>query len=156
MLAVKGCAEFADVHLSPIHFNHLFLPVGTGGTLAGLICGLKGERNITGISVLKQGEFLKEDVALLIKTFSKQGYGNWDILTSYHHGGYAKVSSELERFIVSMKAEHNLPLDHVYTGKLMWAVMEEIKRKQFARGTTILALHTGGLQGSSMVIGDRY
>ena len=148
-LAVKGCTEFAVTQLSALPFNYLCLPVGTGGTMAGVVCGLTDEKQITGIAVLKQGEFLQNDVSMMIRNFPGKHYGNWQILTSYHHGGYAKVSDELNRFIVSMKVAHNLLLDHVYTAKLMWAVMEEIKKGNFPRGSTILALHTGGLQGSS-------
>ena len=147
-LAVKGCAEWAQSELQKITFDHLLLPVGTGGTMSGVICGLEDKVTVTGVSVLKRGEFLRDNISTLIKSFSGRTYGNWNLLTSYHHGGYAKVSEELNRFIVSMKVEHNLPLDHVYTGKVMWAVMEEIKKGEYPRGSTILLLHTGGLQGS--------
>jgi 1-aminocyclopropane-1-carboxylate deaminase/D-cysteine desulfhydrase-like pyridoxal-dependent ACC family enzyme len=128
--------------------------VGTGGTITGIIVGLDNAREIVGVSVLK-GDFLKKEVDQLLNIYS-QGkknsspiYGNWSILTSYHHGGYAKVTPELMEFIHEMKQQHNLPLDPVYTGKLMWAVMEEVKKGSFRRGSTILVVHTGGLQGAT-------
>lgn len=146
LLAVKGCAEFAERELMPFEFDHLFIPAGTGGTMAGMICGLKGEKKITGVSVLKNGDFLNEDISGMVLNFSGKNYGNWNILTSYHHGGYAKVPEELRRFIVTMRTQHNLPLDHVYTGKMMWALLKEIENGKFQEGTKILAIHTGGLQ----------
>lgn len=147
-LAVKGCAEWGAQILQETDFDHLLLPVGTGGTMAGIVCGLGGRKKVTGVTVLKNGDFLKAEIDGLIRESSQAVYENWSLLTGYHHGGYAKVTSELLDFIKTIKAEHYLPLDHVYTGKLMWAVMKEIEMGRFAKGTTVLALHTGGLQGS--------
>lgn len=146
--AVKGCAEFAEKEFTDIDFDHLILPVGTGGTIAGLICGFKGKKNVIGITVLKNGEFLKGEIEKLIGTFSGKSYGNWSLLTTYHHGGYAKVTKDLLDFVSAMNEMHTLPLDTVYTGKLMWAVMREVEQKKFTPGSTVLALHTGGLQGN--------
>lgn len=147
LLAVKGCAEFAETELSKIDCDFLCLPVGTGGTMAGFICGFHDRKNIIGISVLKNGGFLKGEIENLSEDFSGKSYQNWSLLTAYHHGGYAKFTKELLSFIDEMKRLHDLPLDHVYTGKLLWAVMKEIETGSFKSGSTILVLHTGGLQG---------
>lgn len=147
-LAVKGCAELGGL-LGDIDFDHLFLPVGTGGTIAGIIGGLSDQKEIRGVSVLKDGSFLKEEVDTLLRKNFNTAYGKLTLLTSYHHGGYARVTEELAGFIAEMKEKHNLPLDPVYTGKLLWAVMQEIKKGSFRKGSTILALHTGGLQGAA-------
>jgi 1-aminocyclopropane-1-carboxylate deaminase len=141
-LAVKGCVEFAQ-RLKDIAFDYVCLPVGTGGTMAGLIDGLDSGKRVIGVSTLK-GDFLKADVANLI---NPETANNWSILTEYHHGGYAKVTPQLLAFMQRIEQNHNLPLDQVYTAKMMWAVMHEAERGAFERGTTILAIHTGGLQG---------
>lgn len=146
-LAVRGCAEFAETQLANIEFDHLFLPVGTGGTTAGVITGLHDTRNIVGVAVLKNGEFLRSEVAKLIEDSSGLSYSRWSILTAYHHGGYAKTSQELLSFIAEMNEIYKLPLDHVYTGKMLWAVFREIESGRIRRGERVLALHTGGLQG---------
>lgn len=147
-LAVRGCSEFAREHLSEIDFDHLFLPVGTGGTMAGIICGFEGNQKIVGVSVLKDGSFLKERVRKMITDFSGASIGNWSLLTQYHEGGYAKTSARLLSVIEEMKSTHGLPLDQVYTGKLLLGVMNEIESGSFSRGTTILLLHTGGCRVS--------
>lgn len=150
--ALQGCAEFGQALLS-IEFDYLCLATGTGGTMAGIIEGIAGKREIIGVSVLK-GDFLTQEISNLLETYAAYKknsipvYGNWNVLTSYHHGGYAKVPDALKNFIREMYRQHNLPLDPVYTGKLMWAVLEEVKKGFFKRGSTILALHTGGLQGA--------
>jgi 1-aminocyclopropane-1-carboxylate deaminase/D-cysteine desulfhydrase-like pyridoxal-dependent ACC family enzyme len=151
-LAVKGCAEFASKELSDLEFDHFFLPVGTGGTIAGIISSFEGKKNVIGIPVLKNAEFLQGEIQSLLKNFLGSSYGNWQLLTSYHHGGYAKVSEALKRFIVTMKAKHDLPLDPVYTAKMLWAVINEAELGHFKQGSTILTLHTGGLQGSADIM----
>jgi 1-aminocyclopropane-1-carboxylate deaminase/D-cysteine desulfhydrase-like pyridoxal-dependent ACC family enzyme len=146
--AIRGCEEFAKEKLSQVSFDILMLPVGTGGTMAGIIAGLEDSKEILGVSVLKKGDFLKDEISDLLKKYSGTTYGNWSLLTSYDHGGYAKVTQELLGLVNVMKMQHNLPLDTVYTGKLMSAVLKEAERGRFSRGTTVLALHTGGLQGN--------
>lgn len=153
--AIQGCEEWGKQLLS-IDFDALFLPVGTGGTMSGIIKAFNNQRKIVGISVLK-GDFHTGDIQSLLKESDpklnpQQAYGNWSVATSYHHGGYAKVTPGLIDFIQEMNREHNLPLDPVYTGKMMWAVMDEVKRGLFASGATILALHTGGLQGAAELL----
>jgi len=149
--AIKGCIEFAKI-ISSVPADYVVLPVGTAGTISGIITGLQGAKQIVGIPVLKNGTFLYDEINHWLKIFSSASYGNWSLLTSYHHGGYAKTTPALLQFIAMMKDKHDLPLDPVYTGKLLWAVFEEIKKGNFKRGSTILAIHTGGLQGALNVI----
>lgn len=141
-LAVRGCEAFAKI-LQEVPFDYVVLPAGTGGTMAGLIGGLDTSKRVVGVSVLK-GDFLKEEVK---QWLTGRNTPPWSILTDYHHGGYAKTTPALIDFIRTMENHHALPLDQVYTGKMMWAIMQEVERGFFERGTTILAIHTGGLQG---------
>lgn len=146
MLAVRGCEEFASRELRVIDFNHLVLPVGTGGTMSGLICGFAGARNIIGVPVLKDGGFLETAVRNMVTDYAQTDYNAWSIRTHYHHGGYAKVTRELLLFIDEMRVRYQLPLDPVYTAKGLWAVIKEAEAGTFESGTTVLFLHTGGLQ----------
>ena len=148
-LAIKGCEEFAKKLRAEIDFDCVYLPVGTGGTMTGIIAGLEGEKQVIGISILKNGEFLNSVIDRCLTEGYSKSYQNWSVLTSYDHGGYAKVTPELTAFIDKMQVTHNLPLDKVYTGKLMSAIVEEIKRGVVKKGATVLAIHTGGLQRTS-------
>ena len=146
VLAVKGCAEFAREKLSSIDFDYLCLPVGTGGTMAGIIAGLDRKKKVIGFSVLKNGNFLNEEVGRSLLEYSEKDYQNWSIQTDYHFGGYAKQTSELNQFMLRMKQESNLPLDPIYTGKMLAGVFDLINKNYFPKGSTILLLHTGGLR----------
>ncbi len=144
-LAIDGVKDFTET-LAEISFDYLCVPVGTGGTVAGLIEGSKGKGKIIGYSSLKGGEFLENDVKGMIDSSSSH-YNNWRIETRYHQGGYGKVTNELLEFLKTFEAKHNVRLDPIYTGKMMWGIFESIKRNEFPGGSVILAIHTGGLQG---------
>lgn len=144
-LAVKGSAEFASQLSSEAEFDYLCLPVGTGGTLAGIIEGLDDSKMILGFPVLKGANFLEEEIR---KHTPKK---NWQLIYEYHFGGYAKVTKELAEFMDQFEKQFNIPLDPVYTAKMMFGVMDLIKKKFFESGSTILVIHTGGLQGRASI-----
>lgn len=43
--------------------------------------------------------------------------------------------------------QYNIPLDPVYTGKMMMRLFQLVEEGFFPAGSRILAFHTGGLQG---------
>ena len=138
--AVRGCEELGE-QLLTTSFDYLILPVGTGGTIAGIINAFKGKRKIIGIPVLKDGNFLYEE----IQKFLTQNSDNWKLYLDYHHGGYAKTNPELNEFISTL-ADAGLLTEFVYTGKLFWAAVDLIRKKIIEPGSTVLILHTGGLR----------
>ncbi len=140
-LAVKGCAEFANQLNTEVDFDYFCLPVGTGGTIAGIIEGLDESKKIIGFPVLKGATFLEDEIR---EYTSKK---NWQLVYDYHFGGYAKVTNELLEFMHEFEKQFNIPLDPIYTAKMMFGIMDLIKKKFFEPGSTILAIHTGGLQG---------
>ena len=145
VLAVKGCEELiSDIEHD---FDFICCACGTGGTLAGIICGLRGETKALGFPVLKGGEFLKKEISDLALSYSKKNYSNWRLITDFHFGGYAKFDWGLISFINDFKAKHDIPLDPVYTGKMMYGIFDLIKNDFFPPGSRIMAIHTGGLQG---------
>ncbi|MGB5417731.1 1-aminocyclopropane-1-carboxylate deaminase/D-cysteine desulfhydrase [Algibacter sp.] len=137
-LAVKGCEEILTE--ADEEFDYICCAVGTGGTISGLINCSKPSQQVLGFPALK-GDFLKEDIS----KFATQT--NWKLITDYHFGGYAKINEELVAFINRFKADLNVPLDPVYTGKMLFGIMDLIEKDFFPKGSKILAIHTGGLQG---------
>lgn len=72
---------------------------------------------------------------------------NWELITDYHFGGYGKVTPELIDFINWFYKDTKIPLDPVYTSKMVFGVLDLIKKDYFPNGSKILMIHTGGLQG---------
>lgn len=142
-LAVKGVTEFAQTLDND--FDYLCCAVGTGGTLAGLANGFPGTQTVIGFSSLKGGDFLEEEVSRWLLPSQT----NWHIVTDYHFGGYGKTTNALRIFIIEFYQKFNILLDDVYTSKMVYGVFDLIQKGFFARGQTILLLHTGGLQGNT-------
>ena len=169
-LAVVGCTEIVKEINQQIFPQPDFSAVacGTGGTIAGMIKAADKKQTVIGFAVLK-GNFLYNDVSNIlnlkgdttifenkndeylkksdISSHNHSNWSNWSINTDYHFGGYAKSSPELIEFINRFKAQHGIPLDPIYTGKMFFGLFDLIKKGYFPRGSTIVAVHTGGLQG---------
>lgn len=137
-LAVKGCEEILNDEDSD--FDFICCCVGTGGTISGLINASKPHQKILGFPALK-GDFIRED----IRKFARKN--NWDVITDYHFGGYGKIKPELITFINDFKKKYHIPLDPIYTGKMMYGIFDLIEKQFFTNDSKILAIHTGGLQG---------
>ncbi len=146
-LALRGCAEIIDELESQTDLlpDYICVCCGTGGTAAGLVAGLNGRQHMMGFSVLK-GSFLKTEVASFLENYGVT-FQNWSVETSYHFGGYAKFRPELIDFINDFRQKFDIPLDPIYTGKMFFGIFDMIKKGRFQKGTTLLAIHTGGLQG---------
>lgn len=137
-LAVKGCEEILED--ADAAFDYICCPVGTGGTISGLINSSFEHQKIIGFPALK-GDFLNKEIT---KFASKT---NWELHLDYHFGGYAKVTDELIAFINTFKLKYKIPLDPIYTGKMMFGICDMIQNGYFEKNAKILAVHTGGLQG---------
>ena len=137
-LAIKGCAEILTQ--KDTHFTHICCPVGTGGTIAGIINNAQQDQKIIGFSALKES-FLNAEIDKFVR------FRPYQLIREYHFGGYAKLNKELITFINEFKNQTNILLDPIYTGKMCYGIMNLIQRDFFPKGSNILAIHTGGLQG---------
>jgi 1-aminocyclopropane-1-carboxylate deaminase len=139
--ALKGVAELvAEIK---IPYNLLCVPCGTGTTLAGLIDAVPESVSVLGFAALKNAGFLNSDVAALLSTCCN----NWHINLDYHFGGFAKITAELSAFVIEFEGKTRIPLEPIYTGKMMYGLYALIKKGYFNPGQRIIAIHTGGLQG---------
>lgn len=138
-LAVKGCQEI----LKPKDqsFDIICCAIGTGGTISGIINSINNFQTVLGFSSLK-GDFLNKE----IKKYVIENR-NWSLINDCHLGGFAKVNEEFIKFMNNFKKETSIPLDPIYTGKMMYRLVDMIKNGHFKQGVRILAIHTGGLQG---------
>lgn len=144
VLAVRGASEILKG--TDPQIDLICCSVGTGGTLAGIVKALNPNQKAIGIAALKGGEFLEKEVIQFAE--DNQSEANWHIETEYHHGGYARITDELVAFMQEFYHEHGIILDYIYTGKMMHAVYDMIAKGVIPGGKSILAVHTGGLQGN--------
>lgn len=137
-LAIKGCEEI--LIKEDASFDYVCCAVGTGGTISGIINSSKEHQKIIGFSALK-GDFLSN---VICKFVAKS---NWDINNEYHFGGYGKVTDELITFLNNFYNSTLIPLDPIYTGKMVYGIFDMIQKNKFPENSKILLIHTGGLQG---------
>jgi len=137
-LAVKGCEEILTEF--DAHFDFVCSAVGTGGTISGLINSALPHQKVLGFPALK-GDFLQNEIHKFVNN------KNWELITDYHFGGYGKVTTEFIEWMNWFYAQTGIPLDPIYTGKMVFGVMDLIQRNYFSPKSKILMIHTGGLQG---------
>jgi len=138
-LGVKGASEILS---NDNNYNYVCCPVGTGGTIAGIINSSNINQIILGFSALKNTIDVKRNIKLYTK---KQ---NWKLFSRYSCGGYAKISKKLIKFINEFNINCGVPLDVIYTGKMMMGLFDLVERDFFKPKSKILVVHTGGLQGN--------
>ncbi len=137
-LGIRGCQEILQP--GDEAYDIIACAVGTGGTLAGISRSVREKQKVFGFPALK-GDFLKK----YLEGLTPQD--NWTLICDFHFGGYGKVTGELIDFINNFKAGTGIPLDPVYTGKMMFGLLKMAEEGRFEKGTKILAIHPGGLQG---------
>ena len=136
--AIQGCEEI----LTPedASFDYVACAIGTGGTISGLINSVLPHQKVLGFPALK-GEFLQDEIRKFVR------HENWELITDYQFGGYGKVSPDLIDWINLFYAQTQIPLDPVYTGKMVFGILDLIAKNYFPENANILLIHTGGLQG---------
>lgn len=137
-----GCQQIVH-EIQSISPDYYALACGTATTLMG-IAQAAPKAKVIGFSALKNGEFLLSDWQDFMK---HKNIHNVEITSEFSGRGYAKSTPMLEDFIVQFYQEHQILLEPIYTGKMMMGLMELIKRDYFSPNSTIVAVHTGGLQG---------
>lgn len=145
-IALKGCAEI--VGQINIDYDYICSASGSGGTFAGIVAGLNGNNKGIAFPALKGGEFLEELISDLVLGYSGEQFSNWSLNTDYHFGGFAKLTKELVEFTKEFEKLNKFELDYIYTNKMMFGIAELIKSGYFKSGETIIAIHSGGLQGN--------
>lgn len=128
------------------NYTHICAATGTATTLAGILLAAKPTQTVVCFPVLKG--ITDNKTRLNELTGNSDEFENWLILDNYHFGGYAKKTMHLINFMNDCWLQYRLPLDFVYTAKMFFGVIDSIKNDKFEKGSRILCIHTGGLQGN--------
>ncbi|MBL7932222.1 MAG: pyridoxal-phosphate dependent enzyme [Bacteroidia bacterium] len=156
---ILGCAEILS---GQKNYDYVICACGTGATFAGLCISSGEAQKIIGISVLKGENKMVDEVRQTLHAFDKAKHkkilGNEIlqedvlnencIINSYAFKGYASFDPDWYHFKTRFEHTHNIPLDYVYTSKMMYAVFALLENKKFRPDARILIVHSGGLQGN--------
>lgn len=138
-LALRGMAEITPEIIGQLGRapDYVCCSVGTGGTVMGLAQTAPPETTVLGFLALKAPDFQLPEPA------------SCQLTTNYHFGGYAKTTPELFDFIRSFEQKSRIQIEQVYTGKMLYGIYDLARRGCFPDDATVVAVHTGGLQGRS-------
>ena len=142
-IGAAGASLIVD-KISPISPTHIVTATGSATTTAGLLIGSDTNTSVVSVAVLKNYHDLHQRIHYLSAGKFIDRLQQWD----YHFGGFAKYTDELISFMNSFYEKYVIPLDFVYTAKMMYGVLDKIKEGYFPEGSVIACLHTGGLQGN--------
>ena len=120
-------------------FDYLCTALGTGGTVAGISRFAEDHQKVIGIKAVKDNSLEKT-----IQEWSRRN--NFELMDA-DESRYGKITDENIRFINWFYKEYEIPLDPIYTGKMMQKIFDLAEKDFFPKGSKILAFHTGGLQG---------
>lgn len=146
-LALKGVGEIINELNNQTDYDTLLTPVGSSGTLTGLIKADNNQHNLLGVSVLKNAEYLNDSIKELLLDSSAKHFNNWKLLTDFHRGGYAKFSKQDEQRILTFSEQTGILFEPIYSGKMLLAFLDLVELGYFPAKHKIVLLHTGGLQG---------
>jgi len=145
-LALQGVSEVVTELKQQTNWDYLLTPVGSGGTIAGLLSAADQGSQVIGVSVLKQEGYLEQEVCALLATIGVQAK-NWQVVNQYHCGGYAKFTQKDQQQMIEFAKQLDIPLEPIYSGKLILAFFDMLQNHYFQPNSHIILLHTGGLQG---------
>lgn len=140
-LGEKGCSEIP--HFINMPYDYICTPIGTGTTFSAISSKVDEKIVSVGFTVVKN------DLSLM-KLFEPQPFSKKSIkvINNYHFGGFARVTDDLRTFKSDFESHTGITLDYIYTSKMMYGIFDLIAKGFFRENTTIVALHTGGLQGN--------
>lgn len=154
-LGVNGCMEILEEQ--DAMYDIICCSAGTGTMAAGLALMLKPHQKLMIFPALKGG-FLRNEIRKKLVYFLMDDEAADDLMQQvivcdeYHFGGYAKWNDELLSFMDSFETNEQIPLDQIYTGKLIYGVLQERKKGFIGREMKTLVIHSGGLQGKRSII----
>lgn len=141
-LGIKGCSELLDELQQD--FDFICCEVGSGTMLSSLIAyNKKQQTHFLGFAVMKNPALEQE----IIHNIPIHTHTQWSINHDYHFSGFAKTNAELNAFIENFKQQFDIQLEPVYSGKMLYGLLDLIRKNHFKAGSKILAIHGGGLQG---------
>jgi 1-aminocyclopropane-1-carboxylate deaminase len=140
----KGAESIMEEITKP-DYTHILVAIGTGTTLAGLVAAKTYKQQVIGISVLKNNLTLSQKINALLP---EKRHNQYILFHQFHFGGYAKQGAALINFMNQWFRQTGIPTDFVYTGKLFYAANELVNENYFERGSKLLIIHSGGIQGN--------
>jgi 1-aminocyclopropane-1-carboxylate deaminase len=138
--ALLGSAEIA--HFIPEGTDEVWLPVGSGATLAGMALGLAGTKTeIRGISAVKGADLLTPKI---LEAIAGRPNAKFEMDFQWHQGGFAKLTPTITQFMEEWNAAFSVPIEHVYNAKALYGLQQTLINNPDYPDKKVVYIHTGG------------
>jgi 1-aminocyclopropane-1-carboxylate deaminase len=131
-------------------YDGWWLAAGTGTTLAGLLLAEATTRPVHAALAVPLDHGVEPQVQAILQAAGMPA-GRYQ-LHAASRGGFARVDAELLSFMQAAEAESGVPLEPLYTAKALMALRQQVVAGYFARGSRLVFVHTGGLQGRAAAL----
>ena len=156
VLGLQGCQGILRADEA---WDAVVVAAGTGTTLGGMALRTGGAAPLVAVSALKGVDHRPAVERLLHWSVGDaewaaemlEGVTWW---TDAHAGGFGKLDERVRADWAEWEGQTQIPLDRVYTAKLISRLKTELARPEserhtgMRRGCRVLVIHTGGLQGN--------
>lgn len=161
-LAVESCAAITQEIFTQLRqtksqiATQLFIcaPAGTGSTAAGIVDSFDLKNGQVLVFPVVNKGFEKHTILRMLDETRLRSAAEmaelerrFSIIRDYEFGGFAKKHPLVLDFVRSFKEQTGILLDPIYTAKMMFGIFDMLAKGGFLPGSTVVAVHTGGLQG---------
>lgn len=135
-------------------YDYVCCACGTGTTAAGILISKPAKTKLLVFGVFKSNEgissMISERINLLYNDpqIVNETMKDLQVVDATPGLGYAKVNDELKNFAIEFYKQTRIPLDLIYTAKMMKGLHRLIQEGFFKKGDSVLVYHSGGLQGN--------
>lgn len=152
----QGCMALVDLvreqlaGLGWADYDAWWLAAGTGTTAAGLVLGEAGAHPVyAALAVPASHGVAAQLAAILQEAVAPDAHYQ---LVEACRAGFAKVDSALLSFMQASEQASGVPLEPLYSAKALMALRQQVEAGYFARGSRLVFVHTGGLQGRTAAL----
>ncbi len=150
------CAEETMTQLNEMRLkiDHIVVPSGSAGTHAGMVVGMAGVNgniDISGVNVSRpkdvQEEIVYKLAVELAERLGVKGGAERDQIVcfdQYVGPGYSLPTDSMVEAVKLFAKNEAILLDPVYSGKAAAGLIDRVRKGEFAEGSNVLFLHTGG------------
>jgi 1-aminocyclopropane-1-carboxylate deaminase len=144
-MGAKGAAMMMN-HVPQNSYSHIACALGTATTVAGLLSVAAQNQVVMGFCALKGMTDIDNRLNYLLEgSYNKSAFLP---VHDYCFAGYAKKDPAVFSFMNRIWQEQHIPVDFVYTAKMLYGVYDKAEKDFFAPRSRVLCIHTGGLQGN--------
>ncbi len=135
-------------------YDHIVIPCGTGASVAGLAAGAPSNVTVHGIMALKGSRAMVAKYTRHIErtrhhlSRSVNSGAQLIVHDRFHQGGYGPIKPLQMEHLKKLLSVIHLPLDPVYTAKMLLGLEVLVQERHIAPGDKVLMIHSGGLQGA--------